>query len=179
MAPVDISADPNPLQVGSDDLPALYGELKTIAHHLRGSLRPGDTLSTTVVVHEAYARLAAGNQFQANDREHRLATCARAMRFVLIDHLRQRGAAKRGTNLPALTLNTSDLANPQDPASVLALHQSLAQLESRDPRLVRLIELRVFAGLEPSAIADVLQVTVRTVQRDWQRANAWLTAELP
>ncbi len=179
MTASDISADPYPIRAGNDDLPALYDELKAVAHHLRNRLHPGDTLSTTVVVHEAYARLAAGDRFEGNDREHLLATCARAMRFVLIDHLRERGAAKRGASLPELTLDNSLLAHPDDPLSLLALHQSLEQLQARDPRLVNLIELRVFAGLEPTAIAEVLQVTVRTVQRDWRRANAWLTADLP
>ncbi len=160
------------------DIPALYGELKTIAHQLRLGLRPGDTLSTTVVVHEAFVRLAAGDQIAGKDREHLLATCARAMRFVLVDHLRQRGAAKRGAHAQPLRLDRDVLPGADDPVSLIALHQGLEQLESRDPRLVRLIELRVFAGLEAPAIAEVLKVNLRTVQRDWKRANAWLTAGL-
>lgn len=160
-------------------MPALYAELKSIAHRLRARLRPGDTLSTTVVVHEAYARLADRNALQVEDRDHLLALCARAMRFVMIDHLRERGADKRGGWAGWLSVDSTQIADLKDPSAVLALHQSLLQLEALDPRLVRMIELRMFAGLEPPMIAEVLGVNVRTVQRDWQRAHAWLTAELP
>lgn len=160
------------------DLPAHYHELKRIAQRLRSQLRPGDTLSTTVVVHEAYARLARHPAIEVEGHEHLLAVCARTMRFVLIDHLREKYAAKRGAGIPEYAVDTVQIASLEDPAALLTLHEALQQLESVDGRLVQMIELRVFAGLDPQQVADQMGVTVRTVQRDWQRAYAFLSTSL-
>jgi RNA polymerase sigma factor (TIGR02999 family) len=100
--------------------------------------------------------------------------CARAMRQVIIDHARQRSAAKRGGGAAVFELGDADLAGDAGPDALVALDQALEALEALDPRLVRLVELRLFAGLEPPQVAVLLGVTVRTVQRDWQRARAWL-----
>lgn len=155
-------------------LPQHYQTLRRIARRLRATLRPGDTLSTTVVVHEAYARLAESGQARVEGDAHLLSLCARAMRFVMIDHIRAGQAAKRGEGEIPLRLEALQLASLDDPAALLALHQALEQLEQHDPRAVQLIELRMFAGLDPQQVAQQLGVTVRTVQRDWQRAYAWL-----
>lgn len=156
-------------------LPQHYQTLRRIARRLRASLRPGDTLSTTVVVHEAYARLAESGLVGVDGESHLLSLCARAMRFVMIDHIRAGQAAKRGDGEPALRIETLQLASLDDPVALLALHQALEQLEQLDPRAVQLIELRMFAGLDPPQVAEQLGVTLRTVQRDWQRAYAWLS----
>ena len=156
----------------------VYDELKRLARrHTRRGAR-GSTLSTTVLVHETYARLAATTAPSAATREHFFALCARAMRQIVIDHARRRTAGKRGGSAVAVTLDDADASQPADPATLLALDQALAALEAREPRLVRLVELRAFAGLTPEEIAELLGVTVRTVQRDWQRARAWLDAAL-
>jgi RNA polymerase sigma factor (TIGR02999 family) len=156
------------------ELPHHYHALKRIAQRLRAKLRPGDTLSTTVVVHEAYARLAEAGTTQVEGEPHLISLCARAMRFVLIDHIRAKASAKRGDGERPMQIDALQLASLEDPAGLLALHQALLQLEQVDPRAVQLIELRMFAGLDPQQVADQLGVTVRTVQRDWQRAYAWL-----
>lgn len=170
---------PDPRSAATVGVPAMYGELKAIAHRLRRRMQPGDTLSTTVVVHEAYTRLAGPDGVAVADDRHLLSLCARAMRYVVIDHVRERAALKRGAGVGNFALEVDDLPGIEDPAAVLELHQSLARLEALDERLVRLIELRVFAGLDPPAIAEVLGITTRTVQRDWQRAHAWLSTGLP
>ena len=159
-------------------LPQVYEDLKRIAHRQIARLRPGDTLSTTVLVHETYERLAPHAAAGIQSREHLMALCARAMRHILIDHVRERSAAKRGGGTRLLALEDHDMPDGSDPQKLLALDQALCQLESNDTRLVRLVELRVFAGLEPPEIAELLGVTIRTVQRDWLRAKAWIGAAL-
>ncbi len=163
-----------------DLLPKVYQDLKRMAHRQLARLRPGDTLSTTALVHETYERLApgAGKNLGIASREHLMALCARAMRQILIDHARERAAAKRGGGAGAITLSDHDLVDSDSPQALIALDQALQQLEAQDPGLVRLIELRVFAGLDSEQLADLLGVTVRTVQRDWLRARAWVGAAL-
>jgi RNA polymerase sigma factor (TIGR02999 family) len=163
--------------IARDRLFALvYAELKRIARRQSRGRRES-TLSTTALVHETYMRLAAHDAIAAGSREHFFALCARAMRQVVIDHARRRNAGKRGAGL-SFALDENDAVVDADPAMLLALDESLAQLELHDPRLVRLVELRAFAGLDPEAIAELLGVTVRTVQRDWLRARAWLDSAL-
>ncbi len=159
-------------------LPQVYADLKRIAHQQLMRLRPGDSFSTTVLVHETYERLAAQAGLDIQSREHLLAFCARAMRHVLIDSARKRRAAKRGSGQVLLELQEHDLPAGNDADSLLALEQALQQLEAHDARLVRLVELRVFAGLKPVDIAQLMGVNERTVQRDWLRAKAWVGAAL-
>jgi RNA polymerase sigma factor (TIGR02999 family) len=167
---------PDALPAGGLDglLPTVYDELKRIAHRQLARARPGATLSTTVLVHEVYERLSSAQAVPTGDRAHFFALCARAMRQVIIDHARERGALKRGAGQVVYELGDHDAPDIGQPDAIVALDQALLALEALDPRLVRLIELRLFAGLEPAAIAQLDGVTVRTVQRDWQRARAWL-----
>lgn len=155
-------------------LPAVYEELKRIAHRQLARARPGATLSTTVLVHEVYERLCGSPALPTGDRAHFYALCARAMRQVIIDHARERQALKRGAGQVVYALAGHDAPDIDQPDAIVALDQALSALDALDPRLVRMIELRLFAGLEPAAIAELSGVTVRTVQRDWQRARAWL-----
>lgn len=171
------SATAGPIDVDAV-LPQVYADLKRIAHRQLMRLRPGDSFSTTVLVHETYERLAARAGVSIQSREHLLAFCARAMRYVLIDSARSRRAEKRGSGQVLLELQEHDLPSGSDAASLLALEQALQQLETHDARLVRLVELRVFAGLNPPDIARLMGVTERTVQRDWLRAKAWVGAAL-
>lgn len=127
-----------------------------------------------MLVHETYARLTGAAAPGAATRAHFFALCARAMRQIVIDHARRRAAGKRGGLVAAVTFDEADAPVADDPAALLALDQALARLELDDPRLVRLVELRAFGGLSMQEIAELLGVTVRTVQRDWLRARAWL-----
>lgn len=159
-------------------LPQVYEDLKKLAHRQLARMRPGDTFSTTMLVHETYERLAPQQGKGIASREHLMAWCARAMRQILIDHARSRNAAKRGSGESNLDLLDVEIKGGIDPSALLAMNQALEQLEAHDPRLVRLVELRVFAGLDPAEIASLLGVTVRTVQRDWLRAKAWIGTAL-
>jgi RNA polymerase sigma factor (TIGR02999 family) len=156
----------------------VYDDLKRVARRFGSQRRRGSTLSTTVLVHETYARLAAPASLDAESREHFFALCARAMRQIVIDHARRRAAGKRVGAGVVVALDDADAAVDDDPSAMLALDQALAQLEAHDPRLVKLVELRAFAGLSMDEIAVLLDLTVRTVQRDWLRARAWLDAAL-
>ncbi|WP_170113219.1 ECF-type sigma factor [Ahniella affigens] len=159
-------------------LPQVYEDLKQLAHRQLARMRPGDTFSTTMLVHETYERLAPHQGKGIASREHLMAWCARAMRQILIDHARSRQAQKRGSGESHLDLDDLDVRGGVDPTALLAINEALEQLEANDPRLVRLVELRVFAGLDPAEIAAVLGVNVRTIQRDWLRAKAWIGSAL-
>jgi RNA polymerase sigma factor (TIGR02999 family) len=156
----------------------VYEPLRRIARRQLASIRPGQTLQTTAVVHEAYIRLA-GREGQAwQDRVHFFAVAARAMRHILIDHARSRGYAKRGGGAPQVTLDEPRASSTQRPADVLALDEALQRLEAEDPRRSRVVELRYFGGLTNQEIAEVLKVSPATVERDWRYARAWLHQEL-
>lgn len=152
---------------------AVYPDLKRLAHFQLAAERPGHTLSTTAVVHEAFVRLAAGNTRWA-DRGHFMRAAATVMRHLLVDHARKRAAAKRGGgNLP-LTLEDDRCATADDGMAVLALDHAMREIAEIDPRLERILECRYFAGLSVNETAEALGMAVRTVERDWQRAKAYL-----
>lgn len=155
-------------------LPVVYEELRAVAGRQLVRERPDHTLHATALVHEAYVKLA-GSGVDAVDRAHFLAIAARAMRQVLVDHARRRMAAKRGGGWAITTL--SDGHNPIDfrPEEMLALDRALDRLETRQRQVV---EYRFFAGMEETEIAAVLEVSERTVRRDWVKARAWLYREL-
>lgn len=154
--------------------PLVYDELRRIAH--RALLRSGGnaTLSTTALVSEAYVKLAGHASLSLNDRAHLLALCARAMRQIMVDYARRRQAVKRGDGAAALSLSAVDADSADRPEAVVALDEALNALAERDPRLVRLIEYRVFAGLDSHQTAELLNLTPRSVQREWLRARAWI-----
>lgn len=139
--------------------------------------RGGDaTLSTTALVHETWLRLA-GADLTLNDRAHFFRVAARAMRRVLIDAARQRNALKRGDGLPPVTLDTQSPA-PACSMDLLALDQALEELALSEPRLARIVELHFFAGLDFREIAHLLDLSERTVGRDWRTARALLRLTL-
>jgi len=155
----------------------VYDDLRTLARRQLARLRPGQTLAPTVVVHEVYARFAERSSQDVLDRHHFLALAARAMRDVIVDYVRRRQARKRdgGVQLPL----DSGIGNPLNPSAVgpidvIAIDEALAQLEMLDPRQARVVEMRFFAGLELEEIAVALEVSERTVKRDWQKARAFL-----
>lgn len=160
----------------------VYGELRRIAAARLRLEREGHTLQPTALVNEAFLKLVGSPASEVRDRKHFLGIAARAMRQVLVDHARRRGAVKRGDGVRAATL-TSQLfdageASGIDADELLALDAALDRLDLVDPRLRRVVELRFFAGLNDTEVGEVLGVTRRTVQRDWARARAWLYREL-
>jgi RNA polymerase sigma factor (TIGR02999 family) len=154
-------------------VPLIYEELRRIArNHLRRTQR-GATLDTNGLVHEAYLKLAGQKGMRVEDRGHFLAIAARAMRQVLVDHARDRKAAKRGGDLwERTTLTDGAWVGEFDGDGVLALEEAIAGLE---PRQRQVVECRFFGGMEEREIAAALGVTERTVQRDWVKARAWLS----
>lgn len=152
----------------------IYPELKRLAHFQLSSERPDHTLNTTEIVHEAYLRLAAGNKGWA-DRKHFLRAAAKVMRHLLVDHARGRNRAKRVDGKAPLPLEDSRLATDDDTVAVLALDDAMKNVAEIEPRLVQIIECRCFAGLTVADTAEALGMALRTVERDWRRARAYLT----
>lgn len=158
-------------------LPLVYGELRRLARRqLRGE-RPGGTLDTTALVHEAYLRLGLA-RVAWSDRAHFFAVAARAMRRVLVDHARSRRAGKRGDGLGLLPLDETVAAPERRLDDLLAIDEALAQLERIDARQVRVVECHVFAGMSLEETAAALEVSPATVSRDWALARAWLNRQL-
>lgn len=162
-----------------DELVALvYEDLRRIA---RGQLRrrhPGQTLDTTGLVHEAYLRLVDQTRASWSHRGHFFAVSARAMRQILIDHARKRLAAKRGGGQHHTSLDEAGAAVDAQADWLLEVNDALERLKAVDERLVRVVECRFFAGLTEEETAEALEIGLRTVQRDWMRARAWLKTEM-
>jgi len=156
----------------------IYGELRAVAHRQLRRWRPGQTLATTALVHEAYLKLVdqAGASWQ--DRAHFLSVAGIAMRHILVDAARRRAAKKRGGE--GLRIPLDELPGRQEPdadsraVEILALDAALTSLAARNERLSRLVELRFFAGLTEEETAQTLGTSERTVRRDWRKARAFL-----
>ena len=159
-------------------VPRIYAELHRLAHHQMRAERSGRTLQTTALVNEAYLRLVDTRRIRWESRAHFLGVAAQAMRRVLVDAARARGARKRGGAESPVVLDEGLLAAPGRSASLLALDDALTALASVDPRKSQVVELRYFAGLSVAETAAVLGVSAETVQRDWRVAKAWLLREL-
>jgi len=157
----------------------LYADLRRIAH---SKLRHGSgptLLDTTSLVHESYLRLVQLEQLQVQDRSHFLAYSARVMRSVIVDMVRESRAERRGGGQALVTLDTgvSDAALAGDD-EILSVHEALEELAAIDQRLVRVVEMRFFVGLDMDEIALALGVGKRTVERDWEKARSFLYAAL-
>ncbi|HEV8579093.1 MAG TPA: ECF-type sigma factor [Thermoanaerobaculia bacterium] len=157
----------------------VYADLKRLARAQISVRRPGETLDTTALVHEAYLRLDASG-LDAQNRAHFFNLAARVMRHVVIDFVRRRDSDKRGAALrvswPDQEPEAAGGAGPEP--DLLALDAALERLAGESPRLARLVELRFFAGLSLEEIAGLLAVSERTLKRDWRKARAFLLAEL-
>jgi RNA polymerase sigma factor (TIGR02999 family) len=171
-----MSASP-PTSAGTDVMfCALYEKLRERAHFelLQSSDR---TLDTTALVHETYLKLSRDPRFSGISRLHMLRLAAKAMRQIVIDRARRRGAQKRGAEFVLTTLGEGP-AETFDEVTVLALEHALMELGATDARLAEVVELRFFGGLSAEDTAQILQVTERTVVRDWRKARAFLFAAL-
>ena len=162
---------------GRELLPVLYEELKRIAAHQFRGQAVGHTLQPTILVHEAFLRLVGHSASEWKDRRHFFAVAATAMRQTLIDRARSRKALKRGgPEKERVTL--SGIPAPDGGIDLIVLDDLLTRLAALDERQARLVELRFFAGLTEEEAAETLGVSLRTVQKDWRKARAWLLAEL-
>jgi RNA polymerase sigma factor (TIGR02999 family) len=164
-------------------LALVYDELRAMAHHRLSSGARGVTLDTTALVHEAYVRLFDRSQLDWKDRRHFFSVAAIAMRQIIVDHARRRGALKRGGDLKRVDLDSTNLAVDDTAEEIVALNDALSRLARLDERLARVVELRFFAGLSVQEVAEVMETSERTVKRDWRKACALLyqamTAEEP
>lgn len=158
--------------------PIVYDELRRIAHRYVRRERDGHTLATTALVNEAYVRLAGFQQVTWENRSHFFAVSARVMRHILIDYARRSHYAKRGGGLQRVPFDSAateaSLMSPARAADLIALDEALEEFAKLDTRKSQVVELRYFGGLTLEETADVLQVSLMTVRRDWRAAKAWL-----
>ncbi|MCO6511748.1 MAG: sigma-70 family RNA polymerase sigma factor [Aridibacter famidurans] len=159
--------------------PLVYGELQKIAHrYLRGENR-AITLQTTALVHEAYLKLIDQNRVQWQNRAHFFGIAAQAMRRILLDNARRRLAGKRGQGARHVSIDSGEIdVSDERAAELVDLDEALDRLQEVDPDKARIVELRYFGGLSIEEAAEVLGVSVATVNRSWRTARAWLLSEL-
>jgi RNA polymerase sigma factor (TIGR02999 family) len=158
--------------------PRVYQELRRIARNCLHHERPGRSIQTTALVHEAYLRLIDVKSVDWQHRAHFFAVSARIMRRILLDAARRRTASKRGGNAARVNLDElPDLAAERS-GELIALDDALGRLSEIDPRKARIIELRFFGGLSVEEAAEVLGVSGDTVMRDWRLARSWLLVEV-
>jgi len=155
-------------------LPLVYEELRAIAHKRLAVRHAGGTLVTTGLVHEAYLKLVDQSTAEWRDRAHFLAIASVAMRHVLIDRAKARTRLKRGGIRRQVTLEDAISTVEDQAESLLEIDDALDRLAQVEPRLVRVVECRFYGGLSEDEIAEVLGVTVRTVERDWAKARMLL-----
>lgn len=156
---------------------AAYPDLRRLARaRLRATSRP-TLLDTGSLVHESYVRFAS-SRLALEDRSHFMCWAARAMRSIIVDHMRQRLAIRRGGGAMRMPLDVEPADSATGEDEILAVHEALEHLAAVDPRLARVVEMRYFGGLTEPEVAAALGVTERTVRRDWQKARLLLREAL-
>ena len=155
--------------------PLVYDELRRIAHRfIQRERSGGHTRETTALVNEAYVRLVGGQKIDWQNRAHFFAVTAQVMRHILIDHARRRRYQKRGGQLQQVSFDEAAVMTEARAAELIRLDEALEALAKLDPRKSRVVELRYFGGLSLEETANVLEVSLMTVRRDWRAAKAWL-----
>ncbi len=157
-----------------DLLPLVYDELRRLAAVRLAQLPSGQTLQATALVHEAWLRIASGQKQSWEGRKHFFAAAAQAMRHILIERARRRARACHGAGLERVDLDAIEIPMPTDDERLLQLNAALDQLASASPEKAEVVKLRFFVGLGEEEIAELLQVSPRTVERHWSYAKAWL-----
>ncbi len=183
-APGEVTVLLADMKAGREDalarlIPLLYAELRRLAGRYMRDERAGHTLQPTALVHEAFLRLAGQDRANWQNRTQFIGIAGQLMRRILVDHARKRRAAKRGA--AQVTLDEAietQCAVVTRPEEILAVDEALERLAQVDAQQARVVELRYFAGLASEETAEALGVSMRTVERDWSMAKAWLRAEL-
>jgi RNA polymerase sigma-70 factor (ECF subfamily) len=155
-------------------LPLVYDELRRLAARYLLRERRDHTLQPTALVHEAYLRLIDQRQVNWKNRAQFVGLAAVMMRRILVNHARDRAADKRGGDMRRVPLSDAETSGKPQEVDVIALHQALEQLSALDARKSRIVELKFFGGLTTNEIAEVLQLSPATIERDWSFARAWL-----
>ena len=159
-------------------VPLVYEELHRLAHRYISRERPGNTLQTTALAHEAYLRLVDAQGVQWHNRAHFFAVAAQTMRRILVDLARARHNLKHGGGARQVSLDEVLVASPDRNTDMLALDEALGRLAALNPRQSQVVELRYFGGLTNEEVAEVIKISPRTVRSDWSLARAWLYREL-
>ncbi len=173
----------NDLQAGRPEaadqlLPLIYDQLRAIAQQRMNEERAGHTLQATALVHEAYVRLVGNENVAWQSRAHFFTAAVEAMRRILIEHARRRGAVKRGGDWRRAALNVASFSVNENLDSFLALDEAILRLEDEDAKTAQVVRLRFYAGLSIEQTAEVLDLSPRTVKREWTYARTWLLRSL-
>ena len=155
-------------------LPLVHAELRRIARRQMSHERPGHTLQATALINEVYLKLLGQESFEWHNRAHFFAVCAQIMRHILIDHARAHTREKRGGGAVQVSLDKAVVIANEQAEHLLALDEALRSLENLDAQKAKIVELRYFGGLSLEETAEVLDISPRTVRREWQRSKAWL-----
>ncbi len=159
-------------------MPLVYAELRRLAKsHMRRE-RPGHTIQTTALIHEAYLRLIDADQVRVENRRSFFGVAARLMRQVLVDLARERHSQKRGGAARQVSFDEALVISKQPDEGLLALDEALQELARIDARKSQMVELRFFGGLSVAETAEALDVSVETIHRDWRLAKSWLLRRL-
>ena len=159
-------------------MPLVYDELRRLASRYLRHERPGHSLQTTALVHEAYLKLVDTKKANWHNRVQFFAAAAKVMRHVLVDYARSRNAGKRGGAYCRLSLDEAAISSEAKDADLLLLNEALNTLADIDPQQSRVVELRVFGGLTVEDTAEALGISPRTVKREWSMAKAWLHQQI-
>jgi RNA polymerase sigma factor (TIGR02999 family) len=159
-------------------VPLVYAELHRLAHIYMARERPGHTLQSSALVNEAYLRLVDADHVEWKNRAHFFAISANVMRRILVEFARARGSRKRGGNEHKVVFDEELVPSPARSRDLIALDDALNALAANDPREAKVVELRFFGGLSAEETAEVLNVSSKTVLREWEHAKVWLTREL-
>ena len=158
-------------------MPLVYDELRRLARSYMRRERPGHTLQTTVLVHEAYMRML-GQDADWQNRSHFFGIAAKMMRRILLDHAKGHGRAKRGGGAVRVTLDEPAMFSKAPDKQLVALDEALNRLEKIDKQRAQIVELRYFGGLSNEEVSKILDISTATIQRQWAGARAWLYHEL-
>jgi RNA polymerase sigma factor (TIGR02999 family) len=172
------SASAGDPKAAADLLPLVYEELRRLAAHRLAGERAGHTLQPTALVHEVWLRISGGAERPWQGRQHFFAVAAEAMRRILVDYARRRGAAKRGNGIGLFEIEALDIPGPAPDEQLLAVHEAVARFETLDARKAELVKLRYFVGLTFEEAAEVLGIAVPTAKQWWVYARAWLRVEI-
>jgi RNA polymerase sigma factor (TIGR02999 family) len=159
-------------------MPLVYNELRRMAANYMRRQNPGHTLQTTALVNEAYMRLVDSSRVKWQNRNHFFAISAQLMRRILVDFARKRNSLKRGGDQVQITLSDRIETPIERQKDIVELDEAMKRLATLSPRQSQIVELRYFGGLTDDQIAETLDISSRTVRRDWSLARAWLYREL-
>jgi RNA polymerase sigma factor (TIGR02999 family) len=179
ITPIIAAAEAGDPRAASKLLPLVYNELRKLAAQRLGQERPGQTLDTTALVHEAFVRLVGGDSATDwNSRGHFFAAAAEAMRRILVEQARRKRSLKRGGGWRRVDLDSGCAISDSPSLDLIALDEALAKLAVNHPDKADLVKLRFFAGLTMPEVAAALDMSLATAERNWAFARGWLYAEL-